>query len=149
MPDEPKQKVKKDEKVVILHTQVGVFLKGQVVNAGNFPELSRLLTIGAVRNAMPHECNLETVDLDVARNDKGMSDAEQQRKIDDLRSVIDEKDREIQMLKGIQSQMAATNSQERVNDLMKKIREQEVIVTELQAKLAEANKTIESLKKGE
>jgi predicted RNase H-like nuclease (RuvC/YqgF family) len=125
-----------------------VFTRGQVVDANVFPEPTRLLAVNAIRSAQPHECELESVNLDAPTAPSGQNLAEMQLKLDDKQAVIEQLQREVQSLRSINQSVAASTDAAKVNELAAKLAETDVVIKSLQNQLAEAKKENEALKAG-
>lgn len=134
-------------KVVILHTAVGVFTRGQVIDASTFGgEITRLLKCNAIRQATHEECMLDHVDLDAANTPKNLV-YELQTKLNEKQAIIDQQEREIQQLRNLNQTAAATTEGNTVNELMTRMKDNDVIIKGLQNELEEAKKKLAEVKK--
>lgn len=135
-------------KVVILHSAVGVFTRGQVIETSTFgSEITRLLKCNAIRQATHEESMLDRVDLDAASNTPKNLVHELQTKLGEKQAVIDQQEREIQHLRNLNQTAAATTDGNTVNELMTRMKDNEVIIKGLQNELEEAKKKLAEVKK--
>lgn len=137
----------KQQMVVILHTAVGAFPRGKVLPAVTFGEdLPRLQNVKALRMATAEEATMESVDLDAVTSAPTNILTELHATIATKNAVIDQQEREIQALRGMNQTMAANTESVKVNELATRLAENEKTILKLQADLADANKKLADLK---
>lgn len=131
------------KKVVILHSAVGPFLRGQCVPydalVSDGVSFSRLLDNKAVRLATPDEMNLDVVDLTKSEPESVITVLT--KDVERLKAKAERLEAENQMLQmQIQGRLAPDGNEHRINDLLEKIAETDKVVQRLQAELADAKR---------